>query len=197
MTDLMTIFSDGLSSATILSSPKNQPYVIETLFKLLRNIIGNPGINFGFCCINHILLPMVQNWLRQNAKFQKPPDVWQNFKHCCGLASELVVDYLHHVQVITEPTLYSQSDVLNLLGKHKKANKSCGYFGFEATSHNSYRMRGSISRKCGPFGNILFATFTVRSWKVSVRVTMVSGGHSLTPRILHKPLPIISTEFGF
>jgi len=49
---------------------------------------------------------MVQNWLRQNAKFQKPPDVWQNFKHCCGLASELVVDYLHHVQVNTEPTLY-------------------------------------------------------------------------------------------
>lgn len=93
-------FSDGLSSATILSSPKNQPYVIETLFKLLRDIIVNPGINFGFCCINHILLPMVQNWLRQNAKFQKPLDVWQNFKHCCGLASELVVDYLHHVQVI-------------------------------------------------------------------------------------------------
>ncbi|XP_030760657.1 brefeldin A-inhibited guanine nucleotide-exchange protein 3 isoform X2 [Sitophilus oryzae] len=92
------ILIDGLSSAIILSAPKNQPYVIETLFKLLRDILTTPGVNFGFCCINHILLPMVQNWLRQNMKVQKPGEVWQNFKHCCGLASELVVDYLYHVQ---------------------------------------------------------------------------------------------------
>ncbi|KAH1025228.1 brefeldin A-inhibited guanine nucleotide-exchange protein 3 [Dendroctonus ponderosae] len=92
------ILLDGLSSAIILSSPKNQPYVIESLFKLLRDVIISPGINFGFCCINHILLPMVQNWLRQNSKSQKTQEVWQNFKHCCGLASELVVDYLYHVQ---------------------------------------------------------------------------------------------------
>ncbi|XP_066139724.1 brefeldin A-inhibited guanine nucleotide-exchange protein 3 isoform X1 [Euwallacea fornicatus] len=92
------ILIDGLSSAIILSLPKNQPYVIETLFKLLRDVITSPGVNFGFCCINHILLPMVQNWLRQNSKSSKPSEVWQNFKHCCGLASELVVDYLHHVQ---------------------------------------------------------------------------------------------------
>ncbi|ENN76472.1 hypothetical protein YQE_06926, partial [Dendroctonus ponderosae] len=84
------ILLDGLSSAIILSSPKNQPYVIESLFKLLRDVIISPGINFGFCCINHILLPMVQNWLRQNSKSQKTQEVWQNFKHCCGLASELL-----------------------------------------------------------------------------------------------------------
>ncbi|KAJ8981367.1 hypothetical protein NQ317_000234 [Molorchus minor] len=78
----------SLASASVLSAPKNQPYVVETLFKLIRDLIVNPGINFGLYCINHILLPMVQNWLRQNVKVQKPGEVWQNFKHCCGLASD-------------------------------------------------------------------------------------------------------------
>lgn len=88
------ILVEGLSSASMVSANKNQPHVIEILFKQLRDLVDNPGINFGFVCINHILLPMIQNWLRQNAKIQKPSDIWQNFKHCCGLASELVVDYL-------------------------------------------------------------------------------------------------------
>nr|CAI5817156.1 unnamed protein product [Callosobruchus analis] len=92
------ILLEGLASAAMLSASKNQPYVIETLFKLIRDLIVSPGINFGLYCINHILLPMVQNWLRQNLKVQKPGEVWQNFKHCCGLASELVVDFIYHLQ---------------------------------------------------------------------------------------------------
>ncbi|XP_074030577.1 brefeldin A-inhibited guanine nucleotide-exchange protein 3 [Leptinotarsa decemlineata] len=92
------ILLEGLASASILSAPKNQPFIVDTLFKLLRDLISNPGIDFGFYCINHILLPMVQNWLRQNVKVQKPGEVWQNFKHCCGLASELVVDFLYYLQ---------------------------------------------------------------------------------------------------
>ncbi|XP_057667053.1 brefeldin A-inhibited guanine nucleotide-exchange protein 3 isoform X2 [Diorhabda carinulata] len=92
------ILLEGLASASTLAATKNQPYIVETLFKLIRDLIENPGINFGFYCINHILLPMVQNWLRQNVKVQKPGEVWQSFKHCCGLASELVVDYLYELQ---------------------------------------------------------------------------------------------------
>lgn len=92
------ILIEGLSSAAIMSANANQPYVVETLYQLLRDLIENPGVNFGLYCINHILLPMVQNWMRQNSKIQKPGDIWQNFKHCCGLASELVVDYLNHLQ---------------------------------------------------------------------------------------------------
>ncbi|EFA08546.2 Brefeldin A-inhibited guanine nucleotide-exchange protein 3-like Protein [Tribolium castaneum] len=92
------ILLEGLSSASIMSAHKNQPFVVETLFKLLRDLIDNPGVNFGLYSINHLLLPMVQNWMRQNSKIQKPGEIWQNFKHCCGLASELVVDYLHHLQ---------------------------------------------------------------------------------------------------
>lgn len=92
------ILLEGLSSASIISAHKNQPIILDTLFKLLKELIENPGINFGLICINHVLLPMVQNWLRQNTKIQKSYDIWHNFKHCCGLASELVVDYLHYLQ---------------------------------------------------------------------------------------------------
>lgn len=92
------ILLEGLSSASIISAHKNQPIILDTLFKLLRELIENPGVNFGLICINHLLLPMVQNWLRQNTKIQKSYDIWQNFKHCCGLASELVVDYIQYLQ---------------------------------------------------------------------------------------------------
>lgn len=92
------ILLEGLSSASIISAHKNQPKILDMLFKLLRELIENPGVNFGLICINHLLLPMVQNWLRQNTKIQKSYDIWHNFKHCCGLASELVVDYLHYLQ---------------------------------------------------------------------------------------------------
>ncbi|XP_050298797.1 brefeldin A-inhibited guanine nucleotide-exchange protein 3 isoform X2 [Anthonomus grandis grandis] len=94
------ILLDGLSNA-ILATTKNQPYIIETLFKLLRELIANPGVKFGFYCINNVLLPMIQSWLRQNAKIplsKNPEEAWLNFKHGCGLASELVVDYLYQVQ---------------------------------------------------------------------------------------------------
>ncbi|KAL3272753.1 hypothetical protein HHI36_014214 [Cryptolaemus montrouzieri] len=91
------VLLEGLSSAATTCSNKNQALIVDTLFTLLRNLVINPGINFGFYCINHLLLPMVQNWLRQNMKStNKTGDVWMNFKHCCGLATELVVDYMHH-----------------------------------------------------------------------------------------------------
>lgn len=91
------ILVEGLSSATIVSAQRNQPCIMETLFKVLRDLIVNPGINFGLYCINHLLLPMVQNWLRQHSKPQKAVEIGQNFKHCCGMATELIVDYLHEI----------------------------------------------------------------------------------------------------
>ncbi|KAF5291462.1 hypothetical protein FQR65_LT01774 [Abscondita terminalis] len=89
---------EGLAMTAVLAAEKNQPYILETLFKLLKDLIVNPGINFGLYCINHLLLPMVQNWLRQNTKCSKQSDIGQNFKHYCGMATELVVEYLHTLQ---------------------------------------------------------------------------------------------------
>lgn len=92
------ILLEGLCSATVISAQKNQPYIVETLFSLLKALVANPGINFGLYCINHLLLPMAQSWLRQNAKVQKSAENWLNFKHSVGLTSEIIVDYLQQLQ---------------------------------------------------------------------------------------------------
>ncbi|XP_063365455.1 brefeldin A-inhibited guanine nucleotide-exchange protein 3 isoform X1 [Cydia amplana] len=95
------ILIEGLISATVVCSKKNQPAAMETLFKLLRNTIDVPGTHFGLHCINHLLLPTVQNWLRQIAITNTNWDsVMPNFKQCCGMTTDTIVVYLHHLQQI-------------------------------------------------------------------------------------------------
>lgn len=90
---------EGLASATIICPKSLQPEALETLFKLLRNLMNVPGPQFGLYCINHLLLPMMQNWLRQTGRVHKGWDnVAVNFKQCCGMASDLIVEYLHRLQ---------------------------------------------------------------------------------------------------
>lgn len=90
---------EGLASATMICPRRFQPHALETLFHLLRDILRVPGANFGLYCINHLLLPMVQNWLRMTTKIARG---WDNFapnlKQCCGLTTDLVVDYLNFIQ---------------------------------------------------------------------------------------------------
>lgn len=90
---------EGLASATIICPKSLQPEALETLFKLLRNLMNIPGPQFGLYCINHLLLPMMQNWLRQTSRVHRGWDnVAVNFKQCCGMASDLIVEYLHRLQ---------------------------------------------------------------------------------------------------
>lgn len=95
------VLIEGLISATVVCSKKNQPAAMETLFKLLNNIIDVPGTHFGLHCINHLLLPTVQNWLRQIANVNTHWDsVMPNFKQCCGMTTDTIVIYLYHLQKI-------------------------------------------------------------------------------------------------
>ncbi|XP_045500642.1 brefeldin A-inhibited guanine nucleotide-exchange protein 3 isoform X1 [Colias croceus] len=95
------VLIEGLISATVVCSKKNQPAAMETLFKLLRNIADVPGTHFGLHCINHLLLPTVQNWLRQIANVNTHWDsVMPNFKQCCGMTTDTIVFYLHNLQQI-------------------------------------------------------------------------------------------------
>ena len=56
------------------------------------------GAEFGIYCVNHLLLPMVQGWLRSTARRYRGWDSFAtNFKQCCGLATDLVVFYHKHL----------------------------------------------------------------------------------------------------
>jgi brefeldin A-inhibited guanine nucleotide-exchange protein 3 len=57
------------------------------------------GPEFALYCVNHLLLPMVQNWLRKTGRIFRGWDNFApNFKQCCGLTTDLVVDFLTQLQ---------------------------------------------------------------------------------------------------
>ena len=54
------------------------------------------GPKFGVYCMNHLLLPMLQSWLRCGSRKYGYWDVGAtNFKQCCGHTTDLVVDMIH------------------------------------------------------------------------------------------------------
>ncbi|XP_043482060.1 brefeldin A-inhibited guanine nucleotide-exchange protein 3 isoform X2 [Leptopilina heterotoma] len=93
------ILIEGLASATMICPRRYQPHVLETFFHLLRDTLNVPGPAFGLYCVNHLLLPMVQNWLRKTSKIVRGWDNFApNFKQCCGLTTDLVVDFVTYLQ---------------------------------------------------------------------------------------------------
>ncbi|KAK7108439.1 hypothetical protein V1264_016181 [Littorina saxatilis] len=86
---------DGLATA-ISSCPKSfQPQTLTTLFQLLRETAVVPGVKFSLYCVNHLLLPMLQSWLRRGSRLHGYWDTGAlNFKQCCGLTADLVVEFI-------------------------------------------------------------------------------------------------------
>ncbi|EDX17215.1 GD16779 [Drosophila simulans] len=86
---------DGLTNSLIVCPYSHQAPILQTIFKLFKNLLTSPGIDFGFYCINHLLVPMIQDWLRY---INKTGSSWQlvekNFKHCCCMTTDLVVEFI-------------------------------------------------------------------------------------------------------
>ena len=90
---------DGLTNALILCPQSHQSPIIQTIFKIFRSVFENPGIDFGFYCVNHLLIPLNQDWLRYINKTQKNWAVLEkNFKHCCCMTTDLVVEFIEKSQ---------------------------------------------------------------------------------------------------
>ncbi|XP_075552456.1 brefeldin A-inhibited guanine nucleotide-exchange protein 3 isoform X1 [Dermacentor variabilis] len=86
---------EGLAGAVATCPRRYQPHTIDTLFQMFRGLREVPGPEFGVYAVNHLLLPMLQGWLRRASKTYRGWDGFaNNFKQCCGLATELVVEYL-------------------------------------------------------------------------------------------------------
>ncbi|CAM1291637.1 KIAA1244 (predicted) [Pycnogonum litorale] len=86
---------EGLAGAVATCPRKYQSHTMETLFLLLKEILEVPGPEFGVYCVNHLLLPMLQGWIRRTSRIYRGWDNFaSNFKQCCGLATDLVVHYV-------------------------------------------------------------------------------------------------------
>uniref|UniRef100_A0A1S4G9F5 SEC7 domain-containing protein n=1 Tax=Anopheles gambiae TaxID=7165 RepID=A0A1S4G9F5_ANOGA len=92
---------DGLTNSLIVCPIAHQSPILQSIFKLFKTLMISPGVEFGFYCINHLLIPMIQDWLRYVNKAQKS---WvlieKNFKHCCCMTTDLVVDFLAKSQTL-------------------------------------------------------------------------------------------------
>lgn len=86
---------EGLTSAVAHCPRRYQPQTLEVLFEILRSIISVPGPNFSIYTITHLLLPMLREWVYRG---ERNRHYWEstacNFKHACGLATELIVEEL-------------------------------------------------------------------------------------------------------
>lgn len=85
---------DGLTNSLIVCPIPHQAPILQTIFKLFKSLLATPGYEFGFYCINHLLIGCLQDWLRYINKTQKNWSlIEKNFKHCCGMTTDLFVEY--------------------------------------------------------------------------------------------------------
>ncbi|CAL1539457.1 unnamed protein product [Lymnaea stagnalis] len=86
---------DGLVSAINHCPKASQSHALNTLIDLLKSAAVTPGPEFAMHCINHLLLPMLQSWLRRGSRCY---GYWNtaivSFKQCCGLVADLAVEFL-------------------------------------------------------------------------------------------------------
>lgn len=84
---------DGLTNALIVCSVQHQSAILQCILKLFKCLQKTPGIEFTLYSINHLLIGMIQDWLRYVNKTCSSWNVIEkNFKHCCGMTTDLVVD---------------------------------------------------------------------------------------------------------
>lgn len=86
---------DGLTNSLIVCPVAHQCMILQTIFKLFKQLKQSPGLEFGFYCLNHLLIPTIQDWVRYTNKHKKPwAPIEKNFKHCCGMTTDLVVEFI-------------------------------------------------------------------------------------------------------
>ena len=64
------------------------------LFNDISDLLS--GLSFALHCVNHLLLPTMQSWLRRGNQITAYWDgtTTANFKQCAGLCTDLVVEYI-------------------------------------------------------------------------------------------------------
>ncbi|XP_071818615.1 brefeldin A-inhibited guanine nucleotide-exchange protein 3-like isoform X3 [Apostichopus japonicus] len=89
---------EGLTGAVSTCPQKYQPPTLELLYEVLNSIIDTPGEEFAIFAVTELLLPMMQSWVRRNRHVHSTWDfTTSNFKHACGLTTDLVVNYFSHL----------------------------------------------------------------------------------------------------
>lgn len=88
---------EGLTSSVANSPKRYQPMIIEAFFEILNSLTTVPGPHFSMFAISNLLLPMLHAWVERGSRRKSYWDyTLHNFKHACGLATQLVADEIGH-----------------------------------------------------------------------------------------------------
>ena len=88
---------EGLTSNVTTSPKRFQPMIIELLFEILRSVTTVPGPHFSMFVISNLVLPMLHSWVQRGSRKKSYWDnTLHNFKHACGLATQLIVEEIGH-----------------------------------------------------------------------------------------------------
>ena len=86
---------DGIVSALSSCEIQNQSATLSTFFTILQSLMSPQFSEFGMYCVNHLLLPGIQTWLRTaSTRHRGWRRAAQGIKQTVGMTTEVVMDWL-------------------------------------------------------------------------------------------------------
>ena len=100
---------DGIVSALSSGQLENQSATLDTFFTILESLRSPPYTEFGLYCVNHLLLPGIQTWLRTaSTRWRGWTKAAQGIKQTLGMTTEVVVDWVLRPEVRDQAGLASE-----------------------------------------------------------------------------------------
>lgn len=151
---------DGLTNSLIVCPIAHQAPILQCILKVFKNLINSPGIDFGFYCINHLLIPMIQDWLRYvNKTHYNWQPIEKNFKHCCGMTTDLVVEFIENSQTKQMSPGGSRSSG-RCKGKITSVQRPVDNLKFAQIRINSSNINTPSSSSCSSYSKSDVSTFS-------------------------------------
>ncbi|XP_076031300.1 brefeldin A-inhibited guanine nucleotide-exchange protein 3 isoform X2 [Oratosquilla oratoria] len=135
------VLLEGLAGATMTCPRRYQPQVLDALFTLLCSLPDSPGPEFGMYCVNHLLLPLMQGWLRRTSSTEISWDFSSSFKQHAGFTTDLVVGYISKMsdtgtlETSSSGRLMLQQSILVLIECITHSNETISRLGCSCIRH--------------------------------------------------------------
>lgn len=86
---------DGVVSALSACQIKSQPATVSTFFTIIQSLMAPNYSEFGMFCVNHLLLPGIQTWIRKaGTAFKGWHTSAQGIKQTVGMTTDLILDWI-------------------------------------------------------------------------------------------------------
>ena len=89
------LLMDGIVSALSACEMENQATTINTFFTILQSLMSPQYSEFGLFCVNHLLLPGIQTWIRNaGINYRGWQKSAQGLKQTIGMTTDVILDWI-------------------------------------------------------------------------------------------------------